>query len=76
VHVTLVGLPPMDGVVDYVSRDFLGVLSSDALYRFVHGLGGATVLEHHFFGDVDGPRMEAAWTGWLQRAFARSRSSS
>jgi hypothetical protein len=69
VRVSLDDLPPVVGVVDYVSRDFLGVLSDDALYRFVHGLGGATVLEHHFFGDVDGARLEAAWIGWLLRAF-------
>jgi hypothetical protein len=70
VRVSVDGLPTVEGVIDYVSRDFLGVLSDDALYRFVHGLGGATVLEHHFFTDVDGERMETAWSDWLQRAFA------
>ena len=71
-HTTLnaPGLPAIDGVVDYVSAEFLGVRSSDALYRFIHGLGGTVVLGHHIFADVDRRETEQAWQSWVDRAFA------
>src|ERR1700754_2011137 len=34
VRLTPAGLPAIDGVVDYVAREFLGVRTADALYRF------------------------------------------
>jgi len=64
------GLPQIDGVVDYVSPDFLGVRTSDALYRFIHGLGGSVVLGHHIFANVDQKATERAWQSWVDTAFA------
>jgi uncharacterized protein YndB with AHSA1/START domain len=64
------GLPPIEGVVDYVSPDFLGVRTSDGLYRFIHGLGGTVVLGHHIFSDVDQQATERAWQTWVDGAFA------
>jgi uncharacterized protein YndB with AHSA1/START domain len=63
------GLPPIEGVVDYVSPDFLGVRTSDGLYRFIHGMG-TVVVGHHIFSDVDQQATERAWQSWIERAFA------
>jgi uncharacterized protein YndB with AHSA1/START domain len=64
------GLPPIEGVVDYVSPDFLGVRTSDGLYRFIHGFDGTIVLGHHIYSDVDQKETEQAWQSWVERAFA------
>ena len=70
VRATIDGLPPIDGVVDYVSKEFLGVRTSDGLYRFIHGLGGTVVLGHHVYSDADQEKTEQAWQSWVERAFA------
>lgn len=70
VHVTSAGLPPIDGVVDYVSPSFRGIRSDDALYRFIHGFDGRTMVGHHLFGDdVDQHEAERAWRSWLAEIF-------
>jgi uncharacterized protein YndB with AHSA1/START domain len=70
VRLTPEGLAPIDGVVDYVSRHFLGVRSDDALYRFIHGFEGTTMVGHHLFsGGVDQQEAERAWRSWLDRLF-------
>lgn len=70
VRFTPEGLPPIDGVVDFVSPSFLGVRTNDGMYRFIHGLGGTVVLGHHIFSDVDQQATERAWQDWVERAFA------
>jgi uncharacterized protein YndB with AHSA1/START domain len=70
VRLTPVGLPPMEGVVDYVSPETLGVRTSDGLYRFIYGLGGTVVLGHHVFANVDQQATEHAWQTWLKGVFA------
>ena len=70
VRLTPEGLPPMEGVVDYLSQQTLGVRTSDGLYRFIYGLGGTMVLGHHIFADVDQQATERAWQTWLTRLFA------
>jgi uncharacterized protein YndB with AHSA1/START domain len=69
VHLTPEGLPQMDGVVDYLSPEFLGVRTSDGLYRFIHGFEGTVVVGHHIFADVDEEATQRAWQGWLDRTF-------
>jgi uncharacterized protein YndB with AHSA1/START domain len=70
VRLTPDGLDPIDGVVDYVSPHFMGVRSSDALYRFIHGFDGTTMVGHHLFaGDVDQQAAERAWRSWLDGLF-------
>ncbi len=69
VHLTPAGLPPIDGVVDFLSEDFLGVRSDDALYRFIHGFQGSVVVGHHIFGAPGQPapeikETEQAWQAW------------
>ena len=66
------GLPTVDGVVDYISPDFLGVRTSHGLYRFIHGLGDTVVLGHHIFADVDRQQTEQAWQSWLNGLFPQS----
>ncbi|MGH6655776.1 MAG: SRPBCC family protein [Actinocrinis sp.] len=75
VHLTPAGLPAMDGVVDYVSEDFLGVRTADGLYRFIYGYNGAFVLGHHLFAEPGGQPIDEkdanqAWQAWLGTVFA------
>jgi hypothetical protein len=67
------GFPPIHGVVDCVSASFLGVRSSDALYRFIYGFTGTVMVGHHLFAPgADQERAEKAWTSWLERVFGTS----
>jgi uncharacterized protein YndB with AHSA1/START domain len=71
-HVRLApeGFPPVEGEVDYVSPSFLGVRTSDGLFRFIYGFDGTTMVGHHLFtGGVDQQREESAWAGWLGQVF-------
>jgi uncharacterized protein YndB with AHSA1/START domain len=73
VRLTPEGLAPIEGVVDCVSRSFLGVRSSDALYRFIRGFEGSAMVGHHLFaGGVDQAEAERAWRSWLLRLFEAS----
>ena len=38
-HFRAEGLPDLDGEIDYVSPDFLGLRTADGMYRFIHGMG-------------------------------------
>ena len=73
VRLTPEGLPPIEGVADYVAATFLGVRTEDALYRF-HGrasLGMPIAVGHHLFREeVDAERERAAWQTWFDRVFA------
>lgn len=75
VRLTPAGLPPVDGVVDFVNDDFFGVRSEDAIYWFIHGFMGSVVIGHHIFGEVGQPapdvkEIEQAWQTWLTELFA------
>jgi len=65
------GFDPVDGVIDEDTKSFLGVRSDDAMYRFIHGFEGSTIVGHHLFVEgVDQAKEEAAWAEWLGRTFA------
>ena len=67
------GWPKLDGVVDWLSRDFLGVRTDDGIYRFMHisAFGGPTGVGHHIFVDgLDQAETEGAWEDWLTKVFA------
>ena len=67
------GLPQLDGEVDWLSRDFLGVRTGDGIYRFMHisVFGGPTGVGHHIFVEgLDQNEAERDWGEWLQRVFA------
>jgi uncharacterized protein YndB with AHSA1/START domain len=71
VRLTPEGFAPIDGVVDCVSQSFLGVRSSDALYRFIYGFTGVVMVGHHLFAPgADQEQAEGAWRSWLERVFA------
>jgi uncharacterized protein YndB with AHSA1/START domain len=56
----------IEGVVDWVSPNFLGVRSHDALYRFIYALDGRLIVGHHLFADdVDRAETERSWQAWL-----------
>jgi uncharacterized protein YndB with AHSA1/START domain len=60
------GLPPVDGVVDFVNEQCLGVRAADALYRFVQSPWGSFYLGHHlFYAGADRDRDTQAWQAWL-----------
>lgn len=72
VRLTPEGLPVLDGVVDWLSRDFLGVRTDDGIYRFMHiaAFGGITGVGHHVFDDaLDQKEAEEAWGAWLEKVF-------
>src|SRR6266540_2801989 len=67
------GLPQLEGEVDWLSRDFLGVRTADGIYRFMHisVFGGPTGVGHHIFVDgFDQAETERAWGAWLNGLFA------
>ena len=70
VRLTPGGIDPIEGVVDYLSPDVLGVRSEDGLYRFVGGFNGSVGVGHHLFAaDVDDKEAEGVWQAWLDRLF-------
>jgi uncharacterized protein YndB with AHSA1/START domain len=73
VRLTPEGLPVLEGEVDWLSRDFLGVRTDDGIYRFMHisVFGGPTGVGHHLFAEgLDREEAERAWGEWLERALA------
>jgi uncharacterized protein YndB with AHSA1/START domain len=67
------GLEPLDGVVDYVRPSFLGIRTSDGLYRFFgrNAFGGPVGMVVHAFGDsVDADATKKVWQDWLNRVYA------
>jgi uncharacterized protein YndB with AHSA1/START domain len=71
VRLTPEGLPPLEGVVDYLSPSFLGVRTDDGLYRFMHTFDASAGLGHHIFVDgLDQQATEQAWASWLTKLFA------
>ena len=66
------GLPVLDGEVDWLSRDFLGVRTDDGIYRFMHisVFGGPVGVGHHIFVDgLDQAETQKAWEDWLRKVF-------
>jgi uncharacterized protein YndB with AHSA1/START domain len=73
VRLTPEGLPVLEGVIDWLSRDFLGVRTGDGIYRFMHidVFGGPTGVGHHIFIEgLDQEETEKAWASWLTKLFA------
>ena len=72
VTLTPEGMPPITGVVDVATPQFLGVRTADALYRFgAEGSTGCGISAYHYFyrEDVDVDAARTAWQGWLSRLF-------
>jgi uncharacterized protein YndB with AHSA1/START domain len=63
----------LDGVIDYSTREFLGVRTADGLYRFFgrNHYGSVVGLSAHLFVDgVDAAAREAELKAWLDRVYA------
>jgi hypothetical protein len=73
VHATLGEAGPLDGVVDYSTREFLGVRADDGLYcffgrNFFDGIVGMSA--HLFAEDVDAAERESQLKAWLDGVYA------
>jgi hypothetical protein len=65
------GLAPIEGVIDYLRANFLGVRSEDALYCFFgrNAFGAPVGMSIHVFADgVDPEQVERDWQQWLDVA--------
>jgi hypothetical protein len=63
----------LDGVVDYVTPQFLGIRTPDGLYRFFgrNHFGGVVGMSAHLFGNgVDAATREQALKAWLDGVYA------
>ncbi|WP_020660166.1 SRPBCC family protein [Amycolatopsis benzoatilytica] len=60
------------GVLDYSTRHYAGIRTSDALYRFHERslLGMPIAVGHHLFRAVDEPAETAGWRDWLADALS------
>jgi uncharacterized protein YndB with AHSA1/START domain len=71
VKAALDGLPQLEGVLDYLAPNFIGIRTDDALYRFIYGMHHTVVLGHHLFAPgVDEDETEIHWQLWLTRTLA------
>jgi hypothetical protein len=67
------GPEPIDGIVDYLQPNFLGIRTTDALYRFFgrNAFGGPIGMTIHSFApNVDAAATQSAWQEWLNATFA------
>jgi hypothetical protein len=63
----------LDGVIDYLTPEFIGIRSDDGLWRFFgrNHFGSVVGMSAHMFGDdVDGAATEAALKAWLDGVYA------
>lgn len=73
VQLELDGLGRLDGVIDYLRPNFLGVRTADGLYRFFgrNAFGGPVGMAAHLFTDgVPRERTMESWRAWLARVYA------
>jgi hypothetical protein len=73
VRLTPAGLAPIEGVLDYVRPNFIGVRTADELYcLFGRNAFGAPVgiAIHTFVDGVDAEKLKQAWQGWLAAALS------
>ena len=61
----------LEGVIDYLRPIFIGVRTSDALYRFFgrNAFGHPVGMSIHMFVAVRTPRAKREWAGWLAAAY-------
>ena len=62
---TVPGVTSLEGMVDFVNSQALGVRTADGLYRFIKGYVGSFVVGHHLFTDLDEKQTSQAWKTWL-----------
>jgi hypothetical protein len=73
VHAELGGAGSLDGVIDYLTPQFLGVRSENALWRFFgrSHFGGVVGMSAHVFrDDLDASALERELKAWLDGVYA------
>jgi hypothetical protein len=73
VHASLGDAGSLEGVIDYLTPEFLGVRTAEGLYRFFgrHHYGSVVGMSAHLFVDgVDAGAREAALKAWLDGVYA------
>jgi hypothetical protein len=73
VHADLGEAGKLDGVIDYATQAFLGVRTSDGLYRFFgrNFFGSVVGMSAHLFReDIDAAAREAALKSWLDGVYS------
>jgi len=62
----------IDGVVDYLRPNFIGIRTADGLYRFFgrDAFGMPVGMTIHAFNGVDADQAKRAWGEWLTRVYA------
>ena len=72
VSLDLGGVGRLDGTVDYLRGPFLGIRTSDGLYRFFgrNAFGGPVGLVLHDFGNGDADQTKLALKAWLDSVYA------
>jgi uncharacterized protein YndB with AHSA1/START domain len=73
VHATLGGAGSLDGVIDYLTPQFIGVRDADGLWRFFgrNHFGSVVGMSAHVFrDDVDAAQSEAVLKAWLDSVYA------
>jgi uncharacterized protein YndB with AHSA1/START domain len=66
------GPTPLAGIVDYLTPNFLGLRTADALYRFYGrgAFGWPVGIGHHLFADNADPETAThAWRAWLEEIY-------
>jgi hypothetical protein len=67
------GLEPVEGVIDYLRPNFMGIRTADALYCFFgrNAFGAPVGMSIHMFVDgVDPEKTSQDWQRWLNTALA------
>jgi hypothetical protein len=73
VHADLGAAGSLDGVIDYLTPQFIGVRAEDGLFRFFgrNDFGSVVGMSAHMFrDDVDAAQAEAALKAWLDSVYA------
>jgi hypothetical protein len=73
VHADLGNAGTLDGVIDYLTPEFVGVRAQDSLYRFFgrNYFGSVVGMSAHVFrDDVDAAAAEEALKTWLDSIYA------
>lgn len=78
VSIDLPGAADLHGVIDYVTPNFIGLRTQDALVR-LHGrwpLGMTVAVSHHAYGDsFDADATRQGWQAWLDQALTPATAS-
>jgi uncharacterized protein YndB with AHSA1/START domain len=73
IHADLDAAGALDGVIDYLTTEFVGVRTRGGLFRFFgrDAFGGVVGMSAHLFeGGVDAARSEADLKAWLDAVYA------